>query len=464
MEEEMRREERALAEQRQGLRFDIYERVRLSDEVKGIEQLDEIALIPQIQVVSLQEQAVLKGHLLLSGKFAGGEAARGTGVLEHAIPVEITLPMNRIPNLHDISVEIEQFDVDLIQPQTLNITGVLSLNGIRVLPASHEWKQQEEAEEVFVYRAPQDAADPTAAREETDDAVVREEADDAVAWAEPPAFPDGRDAEPAASPGGTAAFRGAERTEWAADADEPAAFLRTEQEQPSAAIREPVSAASSQVDAPDSAASRVEKPAEQPAEPPAEKPPVEAPAAEAPSPEEAKPEPADGKPPASESEAEGKENDGVSGEQESGKSGEPGGESEASGGQSAKPGAKPESPPKIAFAAKSRVEEKPAQLTSLIDSSEAQAVRRKAAEADAARAAEEQEARSVKEAAGWKSLFLSRETEETKFSSLRICIVQKEETIETIAERYRLHPNELAMYNRLSEPSVQEGQVIYIPK
>ncbi len=62
----------------------------------------------------------------------------------------------------------------------------------------------------------------------------------------------------------------------------------------------------------------------------------------------------------------------------------------------------------------------------------------------------------------WKRLFLIRE-EKMEFKQLRMCIVQKEDTLETIADRYELQPREIALYNRLGEVDISEGQIIYIP-
>lgn len=62
----------------------------------------------------------------------------------------------------------------------------------------------------------------------------------------------------------------------------------------------------------------------------------------------------------------------------------------------------------------------------------------------------------------WRRLFLTGEGEES-FRKLRLCIVQKEETIDDIAERYRLNPREIALYNRLSDSNLSEGQILYIP-
>lgn len=115
-----------------GLRFDIYERVHLSDELVGIDQLEEVELTPHIQVLPAGEQVTVRGSLLLSGAYIGTSEDRRSQSLEHWIPVEITLPLNRIRSLDEIRVDIENFDVDLLSTRSLNITGVLSLRGIQV--------------------------------------------------------------------------------------------------------------------------------------------------------------------------------------------------------------------------------------------------------------------------------------------------------------------------------------------
>lgn len=132
-----------LADQSYGLRFDIYERVHLSEDVIGIEELEEIELFPKIQVIPGQDYASLRGHLLLAGLYRGGGETRS---LEHWIPVEITIPLSRVNRLEDITVEIENFDVDLLSARSLNITGVLSLKGVETSSLAVEadsWKDRE---------------------------------------------------------------------------------------------------------------------------------------------------------------------------------------------------------------------------------------------------------------------------------------------------------------------------------
>ncbi len=64
----------------------------------------------------------------------------------------------------------------------------------------------------------------------------------------------------------------------------------------------------------------------------------------------------------------------------------------------------------------------------------------------------------------WKKLFLSSESGEQGFKKLRMCIVQKDETLDGIAKRYQLNPREIALYNRLESSDVSAGQIIYLPR
>ncbi|WP_405116370.1 LysM peptidoglycan-binding domain-containing protein [Paenibacillus sp. FSL K6-1217] len=128
-------------DQSHGLRFDIYERIHLSEELPGIAELEEVELVPDIQVIQREDRAELHGQLLLTGLYRGEDDR--TQRLEHAIPVEITVPLTRVSSLDDIGVEIENFDIDLLTMRTVNITGVLSLRGIGSADAQPAWQQEE---------------------------------------------------------------------------------------------------------------------------------------------------------------------------------------------------------------------------------------------------------------------------------------------------------------------------------
>lgn len=53
---------------------------------------------------------------------------------------------------------------------------------------------------------------------------------------------------------------------------------------------------------------------------------------------------------------------------------------------------------------------------------------------------------------------------EDKYTKMRLCIVQDDDTIETIAERYEITTNQLILKNRLNDESIIQGQLLYIPE
>ncbi|MEK3908829.1 MULTISPECIES: stage VI sporulation protein D [Oceanobacillus] len=57
-----------------------------------------------------------------------------------------------------------------------------------------------------------------------------------------------------------------------------------------------------------------------------------------------------------------------------------------------------------------------------------------------------------------------REAKEEQFTKMRLCIVQNQDTIETIAERFSVSPLQLIKQNQLEDDfEVHEGQLLYIP-
>ncbi|NEU29797.1 stage VI sporulation protein D [bacterium LRH843] len=53
--------------------------------------------------------------------------------------------------------------------------------------------------------------------------------------------------------------------------------------------------------------------------------------------------------------------------------------------------------------------------------------------------------------------------EEEQFTTLKMCIVQENESLETIADRYDISANQLVRTNRLQQEKIEEGQILYIP-
>ncbi|HZG87061.1 LysM peptidoglycan-binding domain-containing protein [Paenibacillus sp.] len=371
-----------------GLRFDIYERVHLSDDTVGIREITGVELAPDISVVAQGEQAVLKGHLVLSGTYVGEDETRsGEETLTHRIPVEITLPLSRVDSVADIRVEIENFDVDVLSSRSLNVTGVLSLEGVSMSsPAETDWREEEEV--VFTHRVeqppqpePQPAPQPAPHQSPAQEPVVT------IASAETPP--------PAVALPEIAA----------AEANEPEAAI-------SAAANEPAMSAANEAAISAANEPAIAAAAEEPANEPPQTFAAETFAAET---------------FAAEAEA-----------------------------------AQEKQEIKIAFAGKPAAQEEPIGVNAIMSfaGASAAAARQEAAAPQQAPNVEPAENRDRLE---WRKLFLATSSEAPSFRRVRMCIAQKEDTLETIAERYNKSARELMLYNRLSGEYLQEGQVVYIP-
>lgn len=422
--------------QQNGLRFDIYERVHLSEGVTGIKELEGIELSPHIQVLTQGDQAVLRGNLLLNGTYVD-EQERPSQMLEHLIPVEITLPMNRVHRMEDISVEIENFDVDLLSSRSLNVTGVLSLNGLELVPSGREevWSEVEE-EAVFVAEprrdaVPEPAASPPQTRSWTEDAAqTRSRTEDAA------------QREPQPEPSAQAESR-PESAAQAGSRPEPAA-----QREPRP---EPAAQAGPRTESAAQAGSQIGAAASQPA--------VESGAAPAERVESVASEPAkapDVEPFASPQEENGEVFIAAEEPQEAAPSEEKKemkiafGSKKTESAEAAEAVQEPAAP-----------EEKPFGLKSLLQHSSSKQETRPEEE-DPSPA--EDKSPSADSRVEWKKLLLSQKNEQQEFKRLRLCIVQKEETLESIAKRYEMNPREIALFNRLGDGEVSEGQIVYIPK
>ncbi|MEK3901374.1 MULTISPECIES: LysM peptidoglycan-binding domain-containing protein [unclassified Paenibacillus] len=415
-------------DQSHGLRFDIYERIHLSEELPGIAELEEVELVPDIQVIQREDRAELHGQLLLTGLYRGEDDL--TQRLEHAIPVEITVPLTRVSSLDDIGVEIENFDIDLLTMRTVNITGVLSLRGIGSADAQPAWQQEEytvayspeagdgnASEEKF--RSPENDTlyenslwtygEGAAEGSEEDqsyanpaEAVVQPLYAEETTYTQPAAYlsPPLKDKEPrarthsldTASPAGTAALNTVDH--WGN------AKLH------SAAQPEPVLTSAAN----DAAAL-------------------------------------------------------FAGNEE----GEAAEEIQATDNEvflSAESLTPPEEKQdlKVALGSKKEpgaAEQEPLTFSSLLSASRANREQEELLSGNLDSVAE-----AVPEAGNdtaWKSRFIGGMGGTELFRKVRLCIVQREETLDTIAEKYQLSTRELTMYNRLSGQIVEEGQVLYIP-
>jgi len=394
-----------------GLRFDIYERVQLPDDVAAIDELEEIELVPHMQALPQEDQVLLRGHLLLSGIYRS-EQSDTASQLEHWIPVEISLPLSRIQSVEELAVEIDNFDVDLLTARSLNVTGVLALRGLQVsAPQVPIWREDSFT---VVHQAQTGQEEQPAAydeiQREPEEAVVDELfAEQADSFAEPIE----------AKPG--------EREEEGVKLLQPDATSSPEAEPKEngwLAMFQSYEEQQKRDDTPDSASDEPHKEAFQ----------------------------ANAWGDISERRFEETEE-------------EPAVEAVVEEKQDMKValGVKQPEAPNVRIQSGvgllSQLGEKGAKREADLKAQASE----EAEDNAAAPAAKNGAASSSDDELEWTRLFLSNGSETNAFRKVKMCIVQREETLETIATRYNIQTRELQLYNRLQDPYLSEGQVLYIP-
>ncbi|WP_280769803.1 LysM peptidoglycan-binding domain-containing protein [Salipaludibacillus daqingensis] len=75
----------------------------------------------------------------------------------------------------------------------------------------------------------------------------------------------------------------------------------------------------------------------------------------------------------------------------------------------------------------------------------------------------EEKTESESENALYLTKMLANNEEEEAYSKLRMCIVQDGESLDVIANRYKLEVTQIKRMNRLKDEQVSEGQILYIP-
>ncbi|PAF28376.1 LysM peptidoglycan-binding domain-containing protein [Paenibacillus sp. 7516] len=506
-----------------GLRFDIYERVHLSEGVPAIEELEEIELYPRIQVIGQDDHATLRGHLLLTGAYRGENEI--SEELKHFIPVEITVPLNRVRSIEDISIEIENFDVDLLSSRSLNITGVLSLRGIEGFPV--EEPQAWSAEEFTVVHYPDPQQVNRAPEAEDADAglntfaqeylLQRSEEEglpitaESLYTSEIPENPqqaaeeniryeENAQPEEQLTPAPQQIY--ADTLE---NQDEEEYQKRPAEDNAPSLITQEDEAADNQVPAsPSPVSSFMAETADRLASYPESEPLLplteESPSVWAePSVEtlhtntELNQQPSEnvavsnvwnfessrsGSPQEDQTEAEkpaenwqdvfaASELESAEGERPSAPEAVEADESSEPVSFIPEPVAETEDKPELKVAFGSKRESSPRQeegvgISSLLSSGRSVRDTETDREDESVAGSVQEEAYQADDVQ-WKNLFLGTIVDQTPFRKVKLCIVQREETLDSIADRYQLSTRELQLYNRLSEQVVEEGQILYIP-
>lgn len=163
------------------LSFQIKETIFLSSDKEGIGELKELELLPDVEIIESPTEISIAGCLQLYGKYeptknAADDVSSGSDTLvsamkftpfqleqngpgpflygtdlnlSHRIPLNITIPVNRIGEVGEIYAIVDSFDYQLESPNQLLIEADLKIAGITL--ADHESDQTENAEETWEF-------------------------------------------------------------------------------------------------------------------------------------------------------------------------------------------------------------------------------------------------------------------------------------------------------------------------
>lgn len=403
-----------MTDQLNGLRFDIYERVHLPDDVAAIDELEEIELVPHMQALPQDDQVLLRGHLLLSGVYRSQESS-GVSQLEHWIPVEISLPLNRIQSVEELAVEIDNFDVDLLTTRSLNVTGVLALRGLQVQGSqSPIWRDDSFT---VVHQAETDQPEqPQRLYQSGQVETEMNDADPAVLSSDEysPYYGAGLTEEEREDAWGLQSETDALANEASKESSWLSMFQNLEEASRDESFAAPQTAENNSYANSHWGDVSNERLAELEPEP--------------------EPEPYSSLSPPQAIE----DNQDLR----------------------VALGGKPLEPAAVSYQSGvgllSQLGEKGAKR-------EAELRLQEAAEAEERALLANNAAQSSGDELEWTRLFLNHGNQAQSFRKVKMCIVQREETLDVIANRYNVQPRELQLYNRLHEPYLSEGQVLYIP-
>nr|WP_255654765.1 LysM peptidoglycan-binding domain-containing protein [Cohnella sp. REN36] len=470
-----------------------------------------------MQALPQDDQVLLRGHLLLTGAYKSEEDPASVRQLEHWIPVEISLPQNRVERIEDLAIEIDNFDVDLLSTRTLNVTGVLALRGLQVAsPQVPVW--QEDGFTVvhqapFAEPEPQQGAPSAAPYYQQQPGPVyhppsyfgidptrqaaeppRETAEAPIVWYDQQRVDSQLQVEAQARADAQARAEAearavAEAEAWA-EAETRAAQARAEAEARARAEEEERARAEEEERARAEAEARARAEAEEEAYAYAQAEQVRLARLAA---ERERQAAYDALPDADEDSAASpayagyrertadeveqaiKDADAGLGDAPTVYEVEvpleaPGVPSDAVATLAAEPPRDEKPEMKVALNGKSAESQAAGTassfgvglLSQLGDKGARRQAEQRAAEEEQGDGVEAKDADSSGDELEWTRLFLAKDPAQS-FRKVRLCIVQREDTLDAIASRYNVQSRELQLYNRMSDAHVAEGQVIYIP-
>jgi stage VI sporulation protein D len=148
-------------EQHSPIRFQLEESIWLDHHANAAE-ITSLELEPEVEVIEDSDLIMIRGSLVLTGKFEPAEEEddqsldlessslaeqlhfqplrveqkevyqrKHRGKIEKRFPVDVTVPLNKIDQLEDVFVYVEQFDYTVSEGHRLNVQAEVAISGIR---------------------------------------------------------------------------------------------------------------------------------------------------------------------------------------------------------------------------------------------------------------------------------------------------------------------------------------------
>ncbi|MDY0405438.1 LysM peptidoglycan-binding domain-containing protein [Virgibacillus sp. 179-BFC.A HS] len=149
--------------------FDLRESIYFEDH-QQVSEIAGISLEPEISIQTFGDYVSIRGVIALNGEYQPvdnsiveqehptfekharrymetvNELENGLAEFSHRFPVEISVPLNRIQNMDEVTVKIDTFDYELPDPSQLIIDADVTIHGIA---RSEETKETPGASQVF---------------------------------------------------------------------------------------------------------------------------------------------------------------------------------------------------------------------------------------------------------------------------------------------------------------------------
>lgn len=153
------------------MKFEIHDKVKHSTDAYSFNDLTTLELEPIVKIFEQEDQVEVQGHLMLNGEFLSKEVGwqdqydQSDGIhygpffnkegeietFQHKIPLEIQISNKRIKDPSQIFIVVEHFDYQIVSEQEMELTAYIKLLGVhpepkQENPVDFEMSNQNEAQ------------------------------------------------------------------------------------------------------------------------------------------------------------------------------------------------------------------------------------------------------------------------------------------------------------------------------